>query len=159
MPGSDAPVGAVLEARGIVKRFGSLLANDHIDLAVTRGEVHAVMGENGAGKSTLMSILYGMQQPDAGEILLAGRAVHYRSALDAIAEGMGMVHQAFKLFTQVNILTQGGPRGTTDTVVHYMFTAGFVNQRLGLASAVAIILFFIVLIVSLVQRFVVRDRK
>ncbi len=67
--------------------------------------------------------------------------------------------QAFKLFTQVNILTQGGPRGTTDTVVHYMFTAGFVNQRLGLASAVAIILFFIVLIVSLVQRFVVRDRK
>ncbi len=66
---------------------------------------------------------------------------------------------AFKLFTQVNILTQGGPRGTTDTVVHYMFTAGFVNQRLGLASAVAIILFFIVLIVSLVQRFVVRDRK
>ncbi|MBZ9935766.1 sugar ABC transporter permease [Mesorhizobium sp. BR1-1-16] len=67
--------------------------------------------------------------------------------------------QAFKLFTQVNILTQGGPRGTTETVVHYMFSAGFVNQRLGLASAVAIILFFIVLAVSLVQRLVVRDRK
>jgi multiple sugar transport system permease protein len=67
--------------------------------------------------------------------------------------------QAFKLFTQVNILTQGGPRGTTDTVVHYMFSAGFVNQRLGLASAVAIILFFIVLAVSLVQRLVVRGRK
>lgn len=67
--------------------------------------------------------------------------------------------QAFKLFTQVNILTQGGPRGTTDTLVHYMFTAGFVDQRLGLASAVAILLFFIVLVVSLVQRFVVRDRK
>ncbi|MCX5514653.1 ABC transporter permease [Kaistia algarum] len=67
--------------------------------------------------------------------------------------------QAFKLFTQVNILTQGGPRGTTDTLVHYMFTAGFVDQRLGLASAVAILLFFIVLIVSLVQRFVVRDRQ
>lgn len=67
--------------------------------------------------------------------------------------------QAFKLFTQVNILTQGGPRGTTDTLVHYMFTAGFVDQRLGLASAVAILLFFIVLIVSLVQRFVVRDSR
>ncbi len=66
--------------------------------------------------------------------------------------------QAFKLFTQVNILTQGGPRGTTDTLVHYMFEAGFVNQRLGLASAVAILLFFIVLAVSLVQRFVVKDR-
>ena len=103
MPGSDAPVGAVLEARGIVKRFGALLANDHIDLAVNRGEVHAVMGENGAGKSTLMSILYGMQQPDAGEILLAGRKVQYRSALDAIAEGMGMVHQAFKLFNSLAV--------------------------------------------------------
>ena len=103
MPGSDAPVGAVLEARGIVKRFGPLLANDHIDLAVNRGEVHAVMGENGAGKSTLMSILYGMQQPDAGEILLAGRSMHYRSALDAIAEGMGMVHQAFKLFNSLAV--------------------------------------------------------
>lgn len=67
--------------------------------------------------------------------------------------------QAFKLFTQVNILTQGGPRGTTDTLVHYMFTAGFVDQRLGLASAVAIVLFFIVLVVSLVQRLVVRDRR
>ncbi|WP_245576834.1 carbohydrate ABC transporter permease [Kaistia adipata] len=67
--------------------------------------------------------------------------------------------QAFKLFTQVNILTQGGPRGTTDTLVHYMFTAGFVDQRLGLASAVAILLFLIVLVVSLVQRFVVRDRR
>lgn len=67
--------------------------------------------------------------------------------------------QAFKLFTQVNILTQGGPRGTTDTLVHYMFTAGFVDQRLGLASAVAILLFFIVLAVSLAQRFLVRDPR
>jgi multiple sugar transport system permease protein len=67
--------------------------------------------------------------------------------------------QAFKLFTQVNILTQGGPRGTTDTLVHYMFTAGFVDQRLGLASGGAILLFLIVVVVSLVQRFVVRDRR
>ncbi len=94
---------AALAARGIVKRYGALLANDAIDLTVGRGEVHAVMGENGAGKSTLMSILYGMQRPDAGEIRLGGRKVEYRSALDAIAEGMGMVHQAFKLFNSLTV--------------------------------------------------------
>ena len=67
--------------------------------------------------------------------------------------------QAFKLFTQVNILTQGGPRGATDTVVHYMFTAGFVDQKVGVASAVSIILFCFVLVVSLVQRYAVRERR
>ena len=67
--------------------------------------------------------------------------------------------QAFKLFTQVNILTQGGPRGATDTVVHYMFTAGFVDQKVGVASAVSIVLFVFVLGVSLVQRYVVRERR
>ncbi len=66
--------------------------------------------------------------------------------------------QAFKLFTQVNILTQGGPRGATDTVVHYMFTAGFVDQRVGVASAVSIVLFVFVLTVSLAQRYIVRER-
>ena len=67
--------------------------------------------------------------------------------------------QAFKLFTQVNILTQGGPRNSTETVVQYMYDVGFVGQKLGLASAVAIILFFIVLAISLVQRVVLRDPK
>lgn len=66
--------------------------------------------------------------------------------------------QAFKLFTQVNVLTQGGPNGATDTVVHYMFTAGFVDQKVGVASAVSILLFVFVLAVSLVQRFVVKER-
>ena len=92
-----------LEAKGVVKRYGALLANDHVDLAVERGEIHAVMGENGAGKSTLMSILYGLQQPDEGHILLRGVETHFRSALDAIAAGMGMVHQAFKLFNSLSV--------------------------------------------------------
>jgi len=92
-----------LEAIGIVKRYGSLVANDHIDLEAARGEVHAIMGENGAGKTTLMSILYGMQAPDEGRIVLRGAEVHFRSALDAIAEGMGMVHQAFRLFNSLSV--------------------------------------------------------
>jgi simple sugar transport system ATP-binding protein len=92
-----------LEAQGIVKRYGALLANDHVDLAVASGEIHAIMGENGAGKSTLMSILYGLQPPDQGRILLRGAEVHFRSALDAIAQGMGMVHQAFKLFNSLTV--------------------------------------------------------
>ncbi|MFT4182534.1 MAG: ABC transporter ATP-binding protein [Rhizobium sp.] len=92
-----------LEAVGIVKRYGSLLANDRIDLAVEKGEIHAVMGENGAGKSTLMSILYGLQQPDAGRILLHGREVRFKSPVEAIRSGMGMVHQAFKLFNSLTV--------------------------------------------------------
>jgi general nucleoside transport system ATP-binding protein len=92
-----------LRAIGIVKRYGTLVANDHIDLEAVRGEVHAVMGENGAGKSTLMSILYGMQAPDEGRIVLRGKEVRFRSALDAIAEGMGMVHQAFQLFSSLSV--------------------------------------------------------
>ncbi len=92
-----------LEAAGIVKRYGVLLANDHVDLSVARGEIHAVMGENGAGKSTLMSILYGLQQPDEGRITLRGEVARFHSPLDAIAHGMGMVHQAFKLFNSLSV--------------------------------------------------------
>src|SRR4051812_14138340 len=92
-----------LEATDIVKRYGALLANDHVDLAVEEGEIHAVMGENGAGKSTLMSILYGLQPPDEGTIRVSGKEVHFRSAIDAIAEGMGMAHQAFKLFNSLTV--------------------------------------------------------
>ena len=92
-----------LRAIGIVKRYGPLIANDHIDLEAARGETHAIMGENGAGKSTLMSILYGMQAPDEGRIILRGAEVRFRSALDAIALGMGMVHQAFRLFNSLSV--------------------------------------------------------
>jgi len=88
---------------GIVKRFGAVLANDAIDLSVAHGEIHAVMGENGAGKTTLMSILYGMQRPDAGEIRLSGQPVRFRATSDAIAHGLGMVHQAFRLFPALRV--------------------------------------------------------
>ncbi len=92
----DSPPLAV-EMRGIVKRFPGVLANDHVDLQVRAGEVHALLGENGAGKTTLMNILYGIYQPDEGEIFVKGQRVHIRSPRDAIRLGIGMVHQQFRL--------------------------------------------------------------
>jgi len=84
-------------AAGIVKRFPGVLANDHVDFELRAGEVHALLGENGAGKSTLMNVLAGMYSPDEGEIRLDGRSVAFRSPRDAIAAGIGMVHQHFAL--------------------------------------------------------------
>jgi ABC-type uncharacterized transport system ATPase subunit len=89
---------AEITAVGIVKRYGGLLANDGVNLLVERGEIHGVMGENGAGKTTLMSILFGLQAPDAGEIRVRDAPVCFRSPIDAMAAGLGMVHQSFKLF-------------------------------------------------------------
>ncbi|WP_353115457.1 ABC transporter ATP-binding protein [Microbacterium sp.] len=86
-----------LELRGITKRFGSLTANDHIDLVVQPGEIHALLGENGAGKSTLMNVLYGLYQADEGEILLDDVVQHFAGPGDAMAAGIGMVHQHFML--------------------------------------------------------------
>ncbi|KRC60508.1 heme ABC transporter ATP-binding protein [Agromyces sp. Root81] len=86
-----------LELRGITKRFGSLVANDHIDLTVEAGEIHALLGENGAGKSTLMNVLYGLYQADGGEVLLNDEVQHFAGPGDAMAAGIGMVHQHFML--------------------------------------------------------------
>ncbi len=86
-----------LEMRGVTKRFPGVLANDHIDLDLRRGEIHALLGENGAGKTTLMNILYGLLTPDEGEILLGGKPVTIASPADAIAQGISMVHQHFML--------------------------------------------------------------
>ena len=87
----------VLELRGITKQFPGVLANDHIDLTLEQGEIHALLGENGAGKTTLMNILYGLYQPDEGEIIVEGKPVKIHSPIDAIATGIGMVHQHFML--------------------------------------------------------------
>jgi simple sugar transport system ATP-binding protein len=86
-----------LELRGITKRFGSLVANDHIDLTVEPGEIHSLLGENGAGKSTLMNVLYGLYQADEGEILLDDVVQHFSGPGDAMKAGIGMVHQHFML--------------------------------------------------------------
>ncbi|WP_448626942.1 ABC transporter ATP-binding protein [Geodermatophilus sp. URMC 64] len=104
--GGTGPDGVpyAVELRGITKRFPGVVANRDIELRVRRGEVHAIVGENGAGKSTLMKTLYGMHRPDEGTILLDGREVHFRSPADAIAAGIGMVHQHFMLADNFTVL-------------------------------------------------------
>ena len=103
-PVADAPADVpVLEMRGITKRFPGIVANDNVDLELVRGEVHALLGENGAGKSTLMNILYGLYRPDAGEIRVNGKLVTFGSAKDAIATGIGMVHQHFMLIPVMTV--------------------------------------------------------
>lgn len=87
----------ILELKGITKSFPGVLANDKIDLTLNKGEIHALLGENGAGKSTLMNILYGLYDPDEGEIFVNGEKITVSSPRDAIARGIGMVHQHFML--------------------------------------------------------------
>jgi ABC-type uncharacterized transport system ATPase subunit len=108
-----------LELRGITKRFGQLVANDSINLVVQPGEIHALLGENGAGKSTLMNVLYGLYQADEGEILLDDKAQKFSGPGDAMAAGIGMVHQHFMLipvFTVAeNVALGNEPTGVLGT--------------------------------------------
>jgi simple sugar transport system ATP-binding protein len=110
---TPAPPPAV-ELRALTKRFGAVLANDHVNLRVERGTVHGLIGENGAGKSTAMNLLYGLYRPDAGEVLLHGRPCVWHSPSDAIAQGLGMVHQHVMLAGPLpvldNILLGAEPR-------------------------------------------------
>ncbi len=94
---------SALELRGIVKTYGGLRANDGVDLAVDWGQVHALLGENGAGKSTLMNVVYGLTALDSGEILFDGRPVSIHGPQDAIALGIGMVHQHFMLIPPLTV--------------------------------------------------------
>lgn len=87
----------VLEVRDITKRFPGVLANDKVSINLQKGEIHALLGENGAGKSTLMSIIYGLYNADSGEVFVNGKPTHIREPRDAIALGIGMVHQHFQL--------------------------------------------------------------
>jgi ABC-type uncharacterized transport system ATPase subunit len=103
--------------RDISKRFGPVVANDHVDFEASWGEVHALIGENGAGKSTLMSILAGLYRPDSGQVEIDGTPVRFRSPRDAIAHGIGMVYQHFMLvepFTVVENVVLGEQRSGVD---------------------------------------------
>jgi general nucleoside transport system ATP-binding protein len=93
----------MLQLRNITKRFGAVLANDHINIKVEPGTIHAIVGENGAGKSTAMRIAYGFYTPDSGEILINGQAREIRTPHDAIALGIGMVHQHFMLVDTMSV--------------------------------------------------------
>jgi ABC-type uncharacterized transport system ATPase subunit len=110
----DQPAVPVLELHGMTKRFPGVLANDHIDFDLLRGEVHALLGENGAGKSTLMNVLYGLYHPDEGEIRINGKPVTIGSPGEAIDHGIGMVHQHFMLIPVMtvaeNIVLASEPR-------------------------------------------------
>jgi len=97
---SETPV---LDARGLTKRFPGVLANDSVDLTLMKGEVHALLGENGAGKTTLMNMLYGFYHPDEGEILVRGEPVRMDTPNEAIAKGIGMVHQHFMLIPVMTV--------------------------------------------------------
>jgi simple sugar transport system ATP-binding protein len=119
----------VLEARGITKIFPGVIANDKIDFEIKAGEIHAILGENGAGKTTLMKILFGQYQPDEGEIYLGGRRVKFRSPLDAIDLGIGMVHQHRKLVSAHSVIENivlGHPRA--GKILNFKRTALELNE-------------------------------
>ncbi|MEA2025005.1 MAG: ABC transporter ATP-binding protein [Actinomycetota bacterium] len=99
---ADEPL--AVELTGITKTFPGVIANEDVELAVGAGTIHAIVGENGAGKSTLMKILYGMQSPDEGTIRVRGHEVHFKTPKEAIAEGIGMVHQHFMLADNFTVL-------------------------------------------------------
>ena len=93
----------IVQMAGIVKRFPGVLANDQVNLELHKGEIHGLLGENGAGKTTLMNVLFGLYQPDAGQILVRGQAVTIASPADAIRNGIGMVHQHFRLVPPLTV--------------------------------------------------------
>ena len=98
----EEPIPDVLEVKGITKQFPGVLANDHVDFSLKRGEIHALLGENGAGKTTLMNILYGLYSPDSGEVYRNGEHMKIGSTSDAIEKCIGMVHQHFMLIPKTS---------------------------------------------------------
>ncbi len=115
-PGGAAETAPIVEMLGITKRFGPVLANDHVSLELWPGEVHAVLGENGAGKTTLMNVLSGMYQPDSGTIRIAGEPVEIASPADALRRGIGTVYQHFTLVPNLSIL-ENVALGASDNVL------------------------------------------
>ncbi len=125
-----------VEMRGIVKRFPGLVANDHVDFELRRGEVHALLGENGAGKSTLMNILSGLYTADEGTIAVQGMPASIRSPRDAIEVGLGMIHQHFTLVPSLTV-TENVLLGLREPrfrlhLPHYARRIGELAERSGL---------------------------
>ena len=110
----------VLEMRGVSKFFGDFCANSNVDFDLRQGEIHAILGENGAGKSTLMNSLYGLHSYDTGTITLNGKEVRFKGPGDAIAHGIGMVHQHFALIPQLTV---------TDNIFLGLKESGFLMNR------------------------------
>ena len=119
----------VLELRNITKAFPGVLANDRIDLTLEQGEIHALLGENGAGKTTLVNILYGLYTPDEGQIMLNGREVQIQDPVDAIAQGIGMVHQHFMLIPVMTV-TENVMLGVETTRNGLFLDQAQVDQRI-----------------------------
>ncbi|MCD6427006.1 MAG: ATP-binding cassette domain-containing protein, partial [Caldisericaceae bacterium] len=94
----------ILQTKNITKRFPGVLANDHINFNLRKGEIHTLLGENGAGKSTLMNILDGIYHPNEGEIYINGKLVRIRSPFDSMRYGIGMIHQHFMLVDTLTVL-------------------------------------------------------
>src|SRR5882757_5763386 len=125
-----------LELRGITKRFGTLVANDHIDLVVEPGEIHSLLGENGAGKSTLMNVLYGLYQADEGEILLDDVVQHFAGPGDAARAGIGMVHQHFMLIP-VFTVAENVMLGHEESKLGFLDLPAGVQQRVEIIKALS----------------------
>src|SRR5207237_2483203 len=102
-PTKESDIPLAVEMRDISKAWPGVVANDHVNLAVRKGEIHALVGENGAGKTTLMNILYGLIHPDSGEIFVDGQPAHITGPRDAIRLGIGMVHQHFMLIPPLTV--------------------------------------------------------
>jgi len=132
-------VAVAIEMTGIRKVFPGVIANDGVNFTVEKGEIHALVGENGAGKTTLMNVLYGLYRPEAGTIKIRGQVAHIRKNSDAIALGIGMVHQSFKLvpsFTVAENITLGAePRryGALTDLKLVRRSVQEISQRFGLA--------------------------
>ena len=94
---------SMIQTVDLTKKFNDFVANDHINLDVKEQEIKCIVGENGAGKSTMMNMLYGLLQPTSGKILIRGKEVTLNSPVDAIANGIGMVHQHFKLVPSLTV--------------------------------------------------------
>ena len=101
---TETPLIMAIDLKGISKAFGTVKANENVNLSVEKGTIHGIVGENGAGKSTLMSILYGFYEADSGEIFIEGKKTRIRHATDAIKAGIGMVHQHFMLVENFTVL-------------------------------------------------------